>query len=58
LLLSTTSRSPPKEAAALGEDIASLERNGGAPMEEVLADFARTMDDFHNMAGADPSEDR
>jgi hypothetical protein len=48
----------PKEAAAIGEGIVSLERKGGAPMEEVLADFALTMDDFHKMAGADPSEDR
>ena len=49
---------PSEEATAIGEGIASLDRNGGAPMEKVLADFALTMDDFHNMAGADPSEDR
>jgi hypothetical protein len=40
----------PEEAAAIQASIASLERNGGVPMEEVLADFGLTMDDFRKMA--------
>jgi hypothetical protein len=40
----------PEEAAALEAGIASLERNGGVPIEEVLADFGLTLDDFHRMA--------
>ena len=34
----------PEEAATIQASIASLERNGGVPMEEVLADFGLTMD--------------
>lgn len=34
----------PEEAAAIEEGIASLDRNGGAPMDEVLADFGLTAD--------------
>jgi hypothetical protein len=41
----------PEEAAAIQAAIASLERTGGVPMEEVLADFGLTMDDFRKMAG-------
>jgi hypothetical protein len=40
----------PEEAAAIEAGIDSLERNGGVPMEEVLADFGLTMDDFRKMA--------
>jgi hypothetical protein len=40
----------PDEAPANEAGIASLERNGGVPLEEVLADFGLTMDDFHRMA--------
>jgi hypothetical protein len=40
----------PDEAAAIQTGIVSLERNGGVPMEEVLADLALTMDDLRKMA--------
>lgn len=40
----------PEDAAAVRAAIASLEKNGGVPMEDVLADFGLTMDDFHKMA--------
>jgi hypothetical protein len=40
----------PEDAAAIHAGIASLEKNGGVPMEDVLADFGLTMDDFHKMA--------
>jgi len=39
----------PEDAAAMEVAIASLERNGGVPMEIVLADLGLTMDDFHRM---------
>jgi hypothetical protein len=40
----------PEDAAAIQAGVASLERDGGVPMEEVLADFGLTMADFHEMA--------
>ena len=40
----------PEEAAAIQAGIDSLEKNGGVPMEEVLADFGLTVDDFQKMA--------
>jgi len=40
----------PEDAAAFQAGIASLERNGGVPVEEVLADFGLTLADFHKMA--------
>ena len=40
----------PEETAAVEAGIASLERDGGVPLEEVLADFGLTLDDFHRMA--------
>jgi hypothetical protein len=40
----------PDEAAAIQAGIDSLEKNGGVPMEEVLADFGLTVDDFQKMA--------
>jgi len=40
----------PQEAAAIQAGIDSLEKNGGVSMEEVLADFDLTMDDFQKMA--------
>jgi hypothetical protein len=40
----------PEDAVAIRAAIASLEKNGGVPMEDVLADFGLTMDDFHKMA--------
>lgn len=36
----------PEEALEIERGIASLDRNGGVPMEEVLADFGLTMDDL------------
>ena len=45
----------PEEAAAIDAGIASLERNGGVSMEEVLADFGFTMDDFRKMADSPES---
>jgi len=45
------------EAEAIQAGIASLEQNGGVPMEEVLADFGLTMDDLQNMAGTPVLED-
>jgi hypothetical protein len=38
----------PEEAAAIEQGAASLDRNGGVPMEDVLADFGLTMDDLHS----------
>jgi len=46
----------PEEAAAIEQGIASLERNGGIPMEEVLADFGLTMNDFRKIAESDSPE--
>jgi hypothetical protein len=45
------------EAAAVQVGIASLEQNGGVPLEEVLADFGLTIDDFNKMAEDPASED-
>ena len=39
----------PVEAAAIEAGLNSLERDGGVPLEEVLADFGLTMDDFRRM---------
>ncbi|MGD0870959.1 MAG: hypothetical protein ABSB88_15495 [Bryobacteraceae bacterium] len=47
----------PDEAEAIQAGIASLEQNGGVPMQEVLADFGLTMDDLQNMAEAPLPED-
>jgi hypothetical protein len=38
----------PEEAASIEEASASLDRNGGVPMEEVLADFGLTREDLHS----------
>src|ERR1700685_637321 len=40
----------PEDLAAIQAGVASLERGAGVPMEEVLADFSLTMDDFRKMA--------
>jgi hypothetical protein len=45
-----------EDAAAIDAGIASLERGEGVPMEEVLADFGLTMEDFHRMAESDSLE--
>ena len=47
----------PSEASAIQAGITSLEQNGGVPLEEVLADFGLTIDDFHKMAGEPASEE-
>jgi hypothetical protein len=48
----------PAESAAIQASIDSLERNGGVPMEAVLADFGLTIDDLHKMAESDSVENR
>ena len=48
----------PEEAAAIEAGIASLERNGGVPMEEVLADFGLSIEDLRKMTQTDPPEGR
>jgi hypothetical protein len=50
-------RVTPGDAAAIQAGITSLEQNGGVPLEEVLADFGLTVDDFHKMANDPASED-
>jgi hypothetical protein len=47
----------PDEAAAIQAGITSVEHNGGVPLEEVLADFGLTIDDFHKMTENPPAED-
>jgi hypothetical protein len=47
----------PDEAAAIQIGISSLEKSGGVPLEEVLADFGLSIDDFHKMAENPVSED-
>ena len=47
----------PEDLAAIQAGVASLERVGGVPMEEVLADFGLTMDDFRKMAVTPGPED-
>ena len=45
-----------EERLAVAGAIESMKRNGGVPMEEVLADFGLTMDDFRRMAESDSPE--
>jgi hypothetical protein len=45
-----------EERQAVAEAVESLKRNGGVPMEEVLADFGLTMEDFRGMAESDSPE--
>jgi hypothetical protein len=47
----------PDEAAAIQIGITSLEQSGGVPLEEVLADFGLTVDEFHKMGENPVSED-
>jgi hypothetical protein len=42
----------PADRAAIQAGLDSLDKNGGVPMEEVLADFGLTMADFDEMAAA------
>jgi hypothetical protein len=39
--------------AAIQAGLDSLDKNGGVPMEDVLADFGLTMADFEKMANED-----
>ena len=48
----------PEDLAAIQAGVASLERDGAVPMEEVLADFGPTVDDFRRMAEATDPEDQ
>jgi hypothetical protein len=45
-----------EDRAAIQAGIASLDKNGSIPMEQVLADFGLTMADFEKMAAAPDSE--
>jgi hypothetical protein len=45
-----------EERMAVAEAIESMKRKGGIPMEEVLADFGLTLDDFRRMADSDSPE--
>lgn len=45
-----------QERQAVAEGLASLERNGGVPMETVLADFGLTMEDFERMGRTPAAE--
>jgi predicted transcriptional regulator len=47
----------PDEVAAIEAGRASLAEGRGVPMEDVLADFGLTMDDFRKMAETPLSED-
>jgi len=42
-----------EERRAVAEAMDSLRRKGGVPMDEVLADFGLTMEDFRRMAEND-----
>ena len=46
-----------EDRAAIQIGLASLEQNGGVPMEDVLADFGLTMADFEKMV-AEPDTGR
>ena len=47
----------PGEAAAIQAGMTSLAQNGGVPIEDVLADFGLTIEDFQKMAENPQSED-
>ena len=40
----------PEDAVAIEAGVASLAKSGGVAMEEILADFGLTAEDFHKMA--------
>ncbi len=44
-----------QDRAAIQAGLDSLDRNGGVPMEAVLADFGLTMADFEKLAAAPDS---
>jgi hypothetical protein len=48
----------PEDIAAIHAGVASLEAGRGVPMEDVLADFGLTMDDFRKMASGPGREDQ
>jgi hypothetical protein len=45
----------PQDRTAIQAGLDSLDRNGGVPMEDVLADFGLTMADFEKLAAAPDS---
>jgi hypothetical protein len=45
----------PQDRTAIQAGLDSLDRNGGVPMEEVLADFGLTKADFEKLAAAPDS---
>jgi hypothetical protein len=45
------------DVAAIHLGVSSLAQNGGVPLEEVLAGFDLTINDFHKMAEEPASED-
>ena len=48
-----------EDRAAIQAGLDSLDRNGGVPMEDVLADFGLTMAEFEKLAAApDPGAKR
>lgn len=47
----------PEDLAAIQAGVASLKREGGVPIEQVLGDFRLTMEDLHQMARTSDSED-
>ena len=47
-----------EDRAAIQAGIDSLDKNGGIPMEDVLADFGLTMADFEKMPQTDSPEKR
>jgi hypothetical protein len=47
----------PDDAAAILSGTASPGKTGGVSMEEVLADFGLTLNDFHQMAEDSPLDD-
>jgi hypothetical protein len=47
-----------EDAAAIQAGTTSLDAGRYVPMEEVLADFGLTMDDFQKMADTPPAKDR
>ena len=45
-----------EDRAAIQTGLASLDKNGGIPMEDVLADLGLTAEDFERMASTPGSE--
>ena len=47
-----------EDRAAIRAGLASLDKNGGVPMETVLADFGLTLADFDKIASVPDAEGR